>query len=114
MNELSCMNCKKQVLQQDAKIFASVYVCSSCYDKAERIYAKCEAELRRLLLMLREAIRIALVEGRLQFAEGKPLEEVPKAELLKMIVELSGKKEKIDAASSGPPRQPPLPRPPGR
>ena len=96
---IPCMNCRKEVEQQDGKVFAEVFVCPTCYELAGRLYDRCEGELNRLLLMLREAIRIALVEGKLQYGPALPLDEVPKAELLKMIVELT---EKKNAASRSP------------
>ena len=56
------------------------------------MYDRCEGELNRLLLLLREAIRIALVEGKMQFGPALPMDEIPKADLLKMIAELTEKK----------------------
>jgi hypothetical protein len=103
-----CLNCKTEVSQEKAKVFAGVFVCPDCYTKAERLYNKCEGELKQLLLVLKEAIRVALVKGALQYNPASPLDEVPKDELLEMIVKLT---EKKDASSSeqpqvsGPPRR---------
>lgn len=89
---IPCMNCRQEVDQKDGKVFAEVFVCPVCYEMAERLYKRCDGELNRMLLLLREAIRIALVERKLQYGPALPLEEVPKADLLKMIVELTEKK----------------------
>jgi hypothetical protein len=56
------------------------------------MYDRCEGELNRLLLLLREAIRIALVEGKMRFGPALPMDEIPKADLLKMIAELTERK----------------------
>jgi hypothetical protein len=92
MTGLPCMNCGQHVDQSAGKVFAEVFVCPRCYEMAERLYTRCDGELRRMLLLLREAIRIALVEGKLQYGPATPMEDVPKADLLKMIVELTEKK----------------------
>lgn len=86
------MNCRTPVQEKNGKVFAEVFVCPTCYTMAEHLHTRCEGELKRLLLLLRESIRVALVEGKLHYGPARPLEEVPKAELLKMIVELTEKK----------------------
>jgi hypothetical protein len=96
------MNCRKPVDEKNARVFAEVYVCPDCYTLAEHLFDKCSAELKRMLLLLKEAIRVALVEGKLQYGPERPLDDIPKAELLKMIVQLSEKKN-----------EPGTPRPPG-
>lgn len=87
---ISCMNCGKAVSEKSSKIFAEVFVCADCYQLADRLYRKCEGELKRLLLLLKEAVRVALVEGKLKYGQASDA-EVPKEELLKMIVQLSEK-----------------------
>ena len=91
VNNLTCMNCQTVVRQADARVFAEVYVCPTCYAVAEQMYKRLEVELRRMLLMSKEAIRVALVQGKLHLPAGG-LEEVSKEEVLKMIVQLSEKK----------------------
>lgn len=92
MTGLPCMNCRRHVDQAAGHVFAEVFVCPECFKMAEHLYTKCDAELRRLQLLLREAIRIALVEGKLQLGPARALEEIPKSELLTMIAELTEKK----------------------
>lgn len=101
MDGIDCMNCRCKVEQEDARVFAEVFVCSSCYQMAERLFTRCEGELKKLLLLLRESIRIALVEGKLQYGQSASLEEVPKAELLKMIVEMTEKKNEAASRQTG-------------
>ncbi len=102
MNDgLPCMNCKKPTPESDAKVCAEVFVCSACHEMAERLFHRLEGELRRLLLLSKETIRVALVEGKLHFAHTHE-RDVPKDELLKMIVQFSEKKEReADARRAG-------------
>jgi hypothetical protein len=89
---LNCLNCQTPTQPDAAKLFAEVFVCPRCYELAERAEQRCVADLRRLQLMVREAIRVALVEGKLHPGVAS-LEELPKAELLREIVRLSEKKD---------------------
>jgi len=97
---LSCLNCKQQIPSKDAKIFAEVFVCPTCYDTAERLFRRSEGELRMLLLMLKESIRIALIEGRLHVGKQDP-DEVSKTDLLRMMVRLE---EQRAASRKEPPK----------
>jgi hypothetical protein len=93
---LPCMNSKvcgnTSVDPKQAKMFAEVFVCPACYALAESVDAKLRADVKRMELMVREAIRIALVEGKLNPAAAA-LDDLPKTELLKEIVRLSEKKD---------------------
>lgn len=88
---IPCMNCRKTVSEEDGRVFAEVFVCPGCFLIAERLYQRLELELRRLLAMSKEAIRIALVEGKVSPSSGEK-EVLSKEELLKMIVQMSEKK----------------------
>ncbi len=85
------MNCHEPAPENTAKVFANVFVCSTCYTRAERLYQRLEGELHRLLTLSKEVIRVALIEGKLHF-EVTSEEDVPKEELLKMIMQFSEKK----------------------
>lgn len=89
---IPCMNCQSPVPEKDGRVFAEVFVCPTCHAMAERMYVKCEGELRRMLLLLKETIRISLVEGKLRLPPAQALEEVSKEDLLKMIVTMTEKK----------------------
>lgn len=84
---LPCMNCKQGVIQEAATFFDGVFVCPTCNTMAESLYKRSTRELNDLLLMLKEGIRIALAEGRLQFREGAE-GEVSKKEVLEAVVRL--------------------------
>jgi len=88
------MNCKTSVRPEEAKIFAEVFVCPTCFGVAESLHNKGKRELLALLEMMKEAIRIALIEGRLQLSE-QSLQDVSKTDLLRAIVDLQ---EKHDAS----------------
>lgn len=92
MSGLPCMNCRKPTADEDGKVFAEVFVCSTCYTMAERMFHRLEGELRRLLLLSKETIRVALIEGKMNF-ENATEQEIPKEDLLKMIVQFSERKE---------------------
>jgi hypothetical protein len=81
------MNCKQGVTQEAAMFFDGVFVCPICHTMAESLYKKSNRELNDLLLMLKEGIRIALVEGRLQFRENAD-GELSKKEVLEAVVRL--------------------------
>lgn len=86
------MNCDKQVGPSEARLFASVFCCATCFELASRLYQRLENELKKLLVMSKETIRIALIKGELHYASGEP-QDVPKEELLRMIVQMSEKKD---------------------
>lgn len=62
---LPCLNCKKQVSQMEICFFLGVYCCPECYKLAEHAYRRIVEELARLRSLAREAVRMALSEGRL-------------------------------------------------
>jgi hypothetical protein len=89
---MPCMNCKAPTSEQDARLFAGVYVCVGCHGMATRLFERGQKELQQLLVMMQEAIRIGLVEGNLHFGEGKP-EEISKQKLMQEIVRLADAKD---------------------
>jgi len=66
---LSCINCKKPVEQEEAKLFAEVFICPDCYRVAELIYTRGKAELEQYLTLLKEMIRTSLISGTLQLKQ---------------------------------------------
>lgn len=94
---LPCMNCRKEVSEEDARFFggdslflgggSAVFVCPLCFQMADHFYRNGRRELEQLLTLLRESIRIALIEGRLHFGEGHP-KDVSKADLFQEIVKM--------------------------
>ena len=84
---MNCLNCKAKVEPDVAKFFEGVFVCATCAELAERFYARGKKELQQLLVMQKEAIRIALVEGTFHFG-SEPDQDVTKTDLLRAIVQL--------------------------
>lgn len=64
-NALPCTNCKVAVPAEKAHVFAKVFVCPSCFHLATQTLERAQRELRRLMALSEEAVRTALVEGRL-------------------------------------------------
>lgn len=85
---LSCLSCKEDVSPDDAKVFSQVFLCPSCFTIAEQLYRRGEAELKMMLLVLKEAIRVAALKGELQFHFGS-LEDLPKEDLLAHLAKLA-------------------------
>jgi len=106
MDCLNCVNCKVPVTEQQAKFFASVFLCPTCYERAERFYRRSEGELKMLLLVLKERIRTDLIGGRFFAGEAeKSPEEVSKTDLFRMMVRLEQQREasRQDTAPNLPP-----------
>lgn len=91
MDAFPCMNCKKPITQAEGKFFAQVYVCETCFTTAESFYKKLEQELRQLLTMSKEALRIALVQGKFHLSEAK-VRDISKKEVLEEILRMEALK----------------------
>jgi hypothetical protein len=93
VGHLNCMNCRKEVSEQEAKFFTGmVLCCPTCFLMAERLHDRMKRELNALLLMTTEKIRLDLIEGKLHF-QGTSDQEIPKEVLLKTIVQLQELKD---------------------
>ena len=80
-----CLNCGKEVREDQAKLFAQVYVCSECFAMAEGAYRRIEKDLKQLLVLAHESIREALVQGKLHQISSSS-ETSTKAELLRSLL----------------------------
>lgn len=89
------MNCQTPVGPNEGKFFAGVFCCPGCHTTATRLYERAEGELRALLVMLQESIRLALVEQRLQLG-SEAIADIPKADLLRAVTQLQEAKEQRD------------------
>lgn len=87
---IHCLNCKQSFPSGRGKTVLGVLVCVSCASMAERIVGRAEQELQQLLTLMKEQIRVSIIEGRMQFAPGA--EPPSKEEVLKSILELSQRK----------------------
>ena len=94
MTGLRCMNCKTEVAQAEAKFFAEVFLCPQCHSCAVHFYARMERELSYLLVVAKEAIRVALVTGKFSFSEPAGAEP-SKTAVLKEIIRM------VDAKDEG-------------
>ena len=85
---LPCLNCQEAIDPAQAKTFAGVLVCPGCYERAVRIENRLRSELERMLSLLREQIRMDLVQGKLHLGENR-YEDISKKDLLESIVRLT-------------------------
>lgn len=63
-----CMNCGNPA----SELFEGVMVCPACRGAAQELCARAESDTRRLLLLVREGIRVALIEKRFAPAADTP------------------------------------------
>jgi len=112
---LPCMNQKvcgtTDVHPEQAKFFQKVFLCPVCFTVAEKLHLDGLTELQRLLSQWDEAIRVAAVEGRLQFLE-RSAGDTSKTVLLQTIVQLTEARDarrnrdrSSDAALEPPPQR---------
>lgn len=99
-NTLPCMNCKKPVATDAGMFFAEVFICPTCHTMSVHFYQRLERELKGLLTMSQEAIRIALVKGQFHFPEG-PRGELTKREVLETALGLEAAREKEQKKQAG-------------
>ena len=92
--ELPCMNCSAVVPSDKAQLFSGVFVCGSCYETAVRLQRRLERELKHLLTLSNEAIRVALVQGKLHPGEYKH-EDVPKDQLLRSLSDIVSENQSV-------------------
>ncbi len=85
---LPCVNCHKDIEPAEAKMFAEVLVCPDCYIIAERLFERGNKELRMMLTVLKEMIRLALVKGELQFMQQQS-EENSSEDMMKKFAKLA-------------------------
>jgi hypothetical protein len=69
-------------------VVCGVMVCVQCASLARHVQNNLNHELVQLRVLANEAIRVALVEGRLHLAEQRAEQETSKTELLKAIAAL--------------------------
>jgi len=86
-DSIRCMNCGAILASNEAKLFAEVMVCGACHTVAARVQDRGQAILRRLNLLLKDTLRSALKNGKVQFPMADA-EVVDDQELLKKIVGL--------------------------
>ena len=85
---LPCVNCGNEVPEKDVKFFAQILVCPDCYFMSERLYSRGKKELSMLLLLLKESIRVAIVQKQLQFSP-KIIDDMPQEDLFGELTKLA-------------------------
>lgn len=95
------MNCKADVQQGAGKFFAEVFVCESCQTLAQHFHERLERELKHLLVMAKESIRVALVQGKFIFPEA-PVGEPSKREVLESILQMNERRERTTKEQAWP------------
>ena len=90
---LPCLNCKKEVEQNAGKFFAEVFLCDGCHEQAEHFFNRLVKELQYLLVMAKESIRVALVQGKFVFPEA-PVGEPSKRAVLESILQMEERRER--------------------
>ena len=105
---LPCVNCKNLVEPDTAKIFAGVFVCTTCHLVAERQEARIFAQLKTMTTFLREKIRLDLVQGQLHLGPAEALKDPSKKEVLEQITKILEMQDahKTRPGSSNPSQQP--------
>lgn len=70
---LPCLNprCGKAVHPEEARTYAGVYVCEACFALVSRFEERAAKDLQKLLLVLREGLRVSLLEGRFECREAQ-------------------------------------------
>ena len=81
---IPCLNCKAEVSEGAGKLFAEVFVCPGCFLIASRLYERADKDLKQVLVMMKESIRIGLLQGQLQFSEEE-LQTLSKPDLLRQM-----------------------------
>jgi hypothetical protein len=87
MSKLRCVNCRTEVDPDKAKVCFGVLVCESCDRVANRFFEQAQKELKVVLVLMKDAIRMGLTQGRLQFSmDGEEI--VTRQKLLAKLGEL--------------------------
>ena len=86
---LNCMNCKREILPNKGEIYLKVFICHNCKLIAERLYERAQKDVKHLLVMMKEAIRLGLVQGKLQFRDTNQVDEVSRPDLLSKLADLA-------------------------
>lgn len=89
---MRCLNCGKEVRPTEAKLFAEVFLCPTCYVQADHFYLRLDHELKSLLVLAKDAIRVALLQGKFSFPENGS-QEVSKREVLEAILTMEERRK---------------------
>ena len=63
---LPCVNCKREIPEDQAEVIFDVLVCRDCYKVATLLYNRATHELQNYRILLKDMIRTSLIAGSLQ------------------------------------------------
>ena len=103
---LECTNCGRDVEPAEAKFFgapgngqqapnAAVFVCPDCYMLAELFEHRALEQLKALMMLSRECIRLALIERRLKLGPLPPQRDLSKREVFEALLQMLQKKDEV-------------------
>lgn len=87
----------------DAKIFAEVLVCSTCFLMASRLYEHLHNDMTGCLLLAKDKIRELLTLGQFQYATEEQRSPLSKQELLTAITAMYNRKDEDRVPGALPP-----------
>lgn len=86
------MNCSAPVPSGKGQFFAEVFVCETCHTQAAHFWQRSEKELRNLLTITKESIRLSLISGKFVFPEGQQ-GDLSKREVLEAVLKMEEARE---------------------
>jgi hypothetical protein len=86
------MNCKAPVPGGKGHFFAEVFICETCNTQAVHFWHRSEQELRNLLTITKESIRLSLISGKFVFPEGQQ-GDLSKREVLEEVLRMEEARE---------------------
>ncbi len=103
---LECTNCSREVEPNEAKFFgapgngqqapnAAVFVCSDCYALAELFDQRAMQQLKSLMMLSRECLRLALMEKRLKLGPLPPQRDLTKREVFESLLHMLEKRDEV-------------------
>lgn len=103
---LECTNCSREVEPNEAKFFGApgngqrapntaVFVCAECYALAELFEQRATEQLKSLLMLSKECIRLALMEKRLKLGPLPPQRDLTKREVFESLLQMLEKRDEV-------------------
>jgi hypothetical protein len=94
MDGLSCLSCQKPVDPNEAKLFAKMFVCPTCYTVATRLKTRLTDQLKFMIVTLDETIRLSIVDHKLlSLLPTQNERDATKKEVLEAILQLQDARE---------------------
>ena len=78
------MNCKEPVERGKEKFWGQVFVCETCHELATHFFRRLEKDLKNMLVMAQESIRVSLTQGKFHFTEQGASKKAVLEEALRM------------------------------